>query len=99
MAEMDYVLSKDEMVQAIQGSKRAVTLGTRDTKVVPGQEIILGTEDGKNKAQTIIKSVTYMLFKDVKFEDALDNGFGNIEEFKRAFGSHADDDVITIVRF
>ena len=99
MADIDYVLSKDEMVQAIQGSKRAVTLGTRDTKVVPGQEIILGTEDEKNKAQTNVKNVTYLLVKDINFEDALDNGFGNIEEYKKALGEHAEDDVITIVRF
>lgn len=100
--KLEVVLTKDELVQAIQGSKRAV-IERGHSVFEPRKEIVLKTEDDKSSAKTLIKSVTMKAYGDLEWTDAMDCGFGNVETFRANLESRyeqlGDEQLMTIVRF
>lgn len=93
-----FTVSNDELVQSIQGSKRALTLPYADTDLQPHDKIILTVNNGAANAEATVQSLTLLVLKDVVTTDALDNGFGSIEDYKKSV-SEDEELVVTIVRF
>lgn len=97
-----FILSKDEIVQAIQGSKNAITITYKATDIPLGEEIILETEDESTRATTKVKSITYKMAQHINMGDALDNGFATRSDFVSRLGVEAGveaETVVTMVRF